>query len=843
MQGDLPKKGYFYPHNIRWRYIILNTLIILLGLLATVTWVTQQIRDEANNVAVEKAKGDLKLARSLLDSRNPGPWSIREGNLYKGESLINGNNNFVDEVGHLTGDTCTIFQGDTRVSTNVMRDNIRVLGTRVSEEVGKVVLGEGKDYYGEADVVGVLYQAAYSPIKDQDGTIIGIWYVGANKSFVDNAVNFTTYRVVLVFCAVLIGVLIVILYLTNSLTRPINELAGAAKRLARGDLDTVVQVSAQKEVGYLAWTFEQMRRRLKQQYEELQKSNELLRESRQKFLDIIEFLPDATFVIDSDRKVIAWNKAVEEMTGVRKEDIIGKGDYSYAEPFYNIKRPLLIDLIFPGEDREKNCLYPHIEKKGNTLYAEIYIPHMFGGTGANLWGLASPLYDENGKFVGAIESLRDTSERKRMEKQLQYLATHDALTNVPNRYSLTQTLKRSVAKAKRGETSAFLFIDLDNFKFINDTQGHAAGDEALVRLANTLRNNLREGDLLARFGGDEFCVLLEGATVEEAEVVAEKLRRAVNREQITLDKHNCRLNLSASIGVVMVDGTLDAQKVISYADNALNMAKGKGKNGVTFLKSYSETEVWLSETNHMVALINNALDGNLFTLFFQPVIRVSDGKIIHHEILLRMQSPDGELIMPNCFIPVAERFGLMPRIDRWVVQSSLVALKKFAELKPLINLSGSSLGDEELLQFIERHIRESGADPSQIGFEITETAAVQDMARAERWIHRLKRLGCSIALDNFGIGFSSFSYLRLLPVDYLKIDGNYIRDMDRDIMHKSLVQAINALAHAFGKKTIAEFVENENIMRSLDELNVDFGQGFYLGRPIAAPLGLKPFIK
>lgn len=838
MQDNLQRERFFNLKNIRWRYILLNTLIIILGLIATVTWVTKQIQVEANNVAVEKAKGDLRLAQALLDNRSPGPWSIRDGSLYKGETLINGNNEFVDEIGRLTEDTCTIFQGDTRVSTNVIRENTRVLGTKVSEDIGKVVLEEGRDYYGEADVVGVLYQAAYSPIRDQDGKVIGIWYVGANKQFVDNAINYTTYRVVFVFSAILIAVLVIILYFTNSLTQPINELAVAAKRLAQGDLETEIRVSAHKEVGYLASTFEQMRRELKQQYGELQKSNELLQESHQKLLDIIEFLPDATFVIDSDRKVIAWNRAIEEMTCVPKEEIIGKGDYAYAEPFYKEKRPLLIDLIF-SDDNETREKYPFVEKKGNTLFSELYIPNVYNGMGANLWGLASPLFDSNNKIVGAIESLRDISEHKRMEKQLQYLATHDALTNIPNRYSLTQTLKRAVAKAKRGKKSAFLFIDLDNFKLINDTLGHATGDELLVCMAKTLRNNLREGDLLARFGGDEFCVLLEGANYEEAEIVAEKLRRAVDQKEMYLEKHKCCLNLSISIGVVMVDGALDTQKVLSYADNALYRAKDNGKNRVTFFKPDEETETWLAETNRMITLINNALKDDLFTLYFQPVIRVSDGKIMHHEMLLRLQAQEGELIMPNRFIPIAERFGLMPQVDRWVVQHSVAALKKFPDLKPFINLSGLSLGDEELLMFIEKQIKDSGVEPARIGFEITETTAVKDMARAERWIHRLKHLGCRFALDDFGIGFSSFSYLRLLPVDYLKIDGSYIRDMDRDATHKSLVKAINAVAHALGKKTIAEFVENEEIMKSLGDLNIDFGQGYYLGRPIAAPAGIE----
>ncbi len=965
---NLPGRYMSKFQTIRWRYIIVNTLVIVLGLLATVIWTTKQIKIEANTAAVEKAKSNLQLAEALLDSRLPGPWAIRDGQLYKGDTLINGNNEFVDQIGFLTGDTCTIFQGPTRVATNITRDNVRVLGTKVSEEVGRVVLEEGNEYSGEADVAGIKYQTAYKPIKDQSGQIIGMWYVGANKHFVDKVISDTAFRVASIYGLVLLVILIIIFFFTNSLTHPINELVIAANRLAHGDLDTEVNVSANIEIGRLATTFEQMRKELKQQYGKLQNANEMLLESERRFRemlgnvhmvsvimdtqgninfcndfllrltgwkreevlshnwfdlfipadkkeikrdvmeavqqgvmnshstneiqtrngerrlifsnntllrdiqgnivgtaiigdditerlkaeeelrtahqrlnDIIEFLPDATFVIDKDRKVIAWNKAIEEMTGVFKKDIVGKSDYAYAKPFYNKPKPILIDLIFSdnSDNNEIRELYQYVERKGNTLYAEFHVPSVFKGTGANLWATASPLFDGNNNIVGAIESIRDITESKRLERQLQYLATHDALTNIPNRYSLTETLKRAVAKAKRGEKSAFLFIDLDNFKLVNDSLGHAAGDELLITLSHILKNNLREGDLLARFGGDEFCVLLEGASFQEAEIVAEKLRRAVDQNELYLDTHKCCLNLSISIGVVMVDGTLDTQKVLSYADNALYVAKEGGRNRVTFLKTDEDTQARLDETNRMVSLIQTALRDDLFTLYFQPVIRVSDGKTMHHEMLLRLLDENGEIIMPNRFIPVAERFGLMPQIDHWVVQASLVALHKFPDLQPFINLSGLSLGDEVLLEVIEEKIRESSIDPTRIGFEITETAAVKDLTRAERWIHRLKNLGCRFALDDFGIGFSSFAYLRLLPVDYLKIDGSYIRDLDRDTTHQALVKAMNAVAHALGKKTIAEFVENEDIMNSLSDLQVDYGQGYYLGRPISSPVGLK----
>lgn len=951
--------------SIRCRCILMNTLVVVLGLLATIFWTTKQIQIEANTAAVEKAKSNLLLAEALLDSRLPGPWTIQDNKLYKGDTPINGNNEIVDQIGLLTGDTCAVFQGPTRVATNITRDNIRLLGTKVSEEVARIVLAEGREYSGEDDVAGVKYQTAYKPIKSQSGQIVGMWFVGTDKQFVDKAISDTTLRVASIYGLVLLGILIILWFFINCLTRPINELVTAANRLAHGDLDTEVNVSAHKEIGHLAKTFEQMRRELKQQYGDLQNANELLLESERRFremlenvhlvsvimdtngninfcndfllrltgwkreevlnrnwfdlfiaadkkemkrdameavqqgvmnyhstnqiqtrngerrlifsnntllrdtkgnivgtaiigsditerlkaeehlrtahqelIDIIEFLPDATFVIDKDRRVIAWNKAIEEMTGVLKQEIIGKGDYAYSKPFYNKSRPILIDLIFSDSD-EIRKLYQYVEKKGDAFYAEFHVPSVFKGTGADLWATASPLFDGNNNIVGAIESIRNVTEHKRLERQLQYLATHDTLTNIPNRYSLTETLKRAVAKAKRGEKSAFLFIDLDNFKLVNDTLGHAAGDELLVTMSNILKNNLREGDLLARFGGDEFCVLLEGASFEEAEIVAEKLRRAVDQDEMYLDRHKCCLNLSVSIGVVMVDGTLDTQKVLSYADNALYAAKESGRNRVSFLKANEDTQIKLDETDRVVSLIQSALQNNLFTLYFQPVIRVSDGEITHHEMLLRLYDENGDMVLPSRFIPVAERFGLMPQIDRWVVQSSLAALHKFPGLQPFINLSGLSLGDEVLLDFIDERIRESGIDPTRIGFEITEAAAVKDITRAERWIHRLKKLGCRFVLDDFGMGFSSFAYLRLLPVDYLKIDGSYIRDLDRDATRRYIVKIMNAVAHALGKKTIAEFVENEAILQSLNDLQVDFVQGYYMGRPTSTPVGLK----
>ena len=552
--------------------------------------------------------------------------------------------------------------------------------------------------------------------------------------------------------------------------------------------------------------------------------------AHKQLLDIIEFLPDATLVIDEEHKVIAWNKAMEEMTGIPKEEMLGRGDYAYAVPFYGCLRPILVNLIF-AKDWETEKHYDNIERKGHTLHAETFVPHAYKGKGAYVLASASPLFDSDGKIVGAIETIHNITERNKMKERLNYMATHDYLTATLNRYSLEEHIKRVVAKAKRGGQSAILLIDLDNFKLVNDTLGHGAGDELLVTVANILRSNLREGDILARLGGDEFAVLLEDVSVEDSRWVAEELRQIIDNEELCLSYYKTCFALTISIGIVMIDGSLDPQKLLSYADNALYSAKEMGRNKVVFLQPDGAQAVKLSEANRMISLIKRSLRENQFKLLFQPIVKMSDGKTIHYEALIRMVDKNGDLILPGRFVPVAEKYGLMSQIDRWVVQSAIKTLQSHSEIKIFVNLSGMTLGDGDLLGLIEENIRETGIDPSRLGFEITETTAVKDYLGAERWIKRLKKLGCGFALDDFGIGFSSFSYLKMLPVDYLKIDGTYIRDLDQDFTQRALVQAINTVAKSLGKVTIAEFVENREIYRVLEELNIDCVQGFFMGEP------------
>jgi diguanylate cyclase (GGDEF)-like protein/PAS domain S-box-containing protein len=570
---------------------------------------------------------------------------------------------------------------------------------------------------------------------------------------------------------------------------------------------------------------------------ELRKKEVNLRSTKQQLADIIEFLPNATFVVDRNKQIIAWNMAIEEMTGAAKEIMIGKGNNEYAVPFYGYPSSMLVDMIFEESADGVMPIYDQLERIGKTITAETSEPYLINGKEMFLSLTAAPFYDVNGNLAGAVQTIHDISKRKRMESQLKYIATHDFLTNIPNRYSLEENLKRAVAKAKISERkSALLYMDIDNFKYVNDTLGHWTGDELIIKLARVLKNNLREVDQIYRFGGDEFAILLEGVTSEEAKRTAERLRLAVNRNEVCITEKQICLDLSISIGIVMIDGSVDPQSILAFADKAVTQAKEDGRNKAIFIPLNGESNNEISETIYLVSSIKKALKENGFELHFQPVVDILQNNTDHYEVLLRLRGEDGNLIYPGQFIPVAERFSLMSSIDQWVVKECISILNQYQSISVFINLSGVSIGDETLIGILKVAIQQNGLDTARIVFEITETVAIRNLVAAEPWIRQIKDLGCKFALDDFGVGFSSFAYLRMLPVDYLKIDGTFVQNLDSNPSHTGLVKAINDVAHTLGKKTIAEFVENNEILEILMSLGVDYGQGYYFGKP--SPLSM-----
>lgn len=387
----------------------------------------------------------------------------------------------------------------------------------------------------------------------------------------------------------------------------------------------------------------------------------------------------------------------------------------------------------------------------------------------------------------------------------------------------------AVEKAKTGLESALLLIDIDNFKLVNDTMGHTAGDKLLVQFTEILQKNIREGDFVARFGGDEFAIIIEGIEKNEVLDMADRIRNAVYENEVIVG--STRLNLSISIGIVLIDGTLDYQKILSKADIALYKAKEEGRNRVAYIHHNEDASLEFIKINHQIKAIKQALREDRLVLYYQPIVSLNKGEILHYEALVRLLDDDNKILSPGEFIPVAERFGLMAEIDHWVIQAALRKLSEVPEIKIFVNLSAVSLLNKGLLVCIEEDILNSGVDPSRMGFEITETSAIKDLAVTERWLHKLQKIGCRFALDDFGIGFSSFSYLLNLSVDYIKIDGSFVKNIDSNPAHFTLVYAMNKVAHAFGKKTIAECVENESIANMLRDLKINCGQGYYFGRP------------
>ncbi|MGY2189153.1 putative diguanylate cyclase YegE [compost metagenome] len=444
-----------------------------------------------------------------------------------------------------------------------------------------------------------------------------------------------------------------------------------------------------------------------------------------------------------------------------------------------------------------------------------------------------------GKVSGTVLVLHDMTQERQYIANLSWQATHDALTGLANRrefeYRLEQALHNLTRQSGR---HALMFLDLDQFKLVNDTCGHAAGDELLRHICALLQSGLREGDTLARLGGDEFGILLENCGPEAAEKIAENLRLTVQNLHFVWKGRP--FVTTVSIGLVHVSQnptTLEAS--LRAADMACYMAKEKGRNRVqVYHPDDSELSLRFGEMA-WVQRLHMALEEDRFCLYAQEIAPLGiDSGGAHIEILLRLHDESGRMILPDSFIPAAERYGLMSSIDRWVVQNVFKIIAQCRAEKrqgPLamcaINLSGTTIGDEAFLDFLREQFVAYSIPAEMICFEITETSAISNLGSAIRFINELKGLGCLFSLDDFCAGMSSFAYLKHLPVDFLKIDGSFVKDMLDDPINRAMVEVINHIGHVMGKRTIAEFVETPQIEQALLEIGVDYAQGYVIERP------------
>ncbi len=468
--------------------------------------------------------------------------------------------------------------------------------------------------------------------------------------------------------------------------------------------------------------------------------------------------------------------------------------------------------------------------------------------GAIVWVHASAtlVRDQAGEPVHVLAQVQDITERRRYEERLRHIADHDLLTGLVNRRGFEKALEQHLARGRRyGPKGALMVLDLDGFKYVNDSLGHHIGDQLIVSVAGALRSRLRDTDVLARLGGDEFAVLLPAEQQPDAAIVAQALAEIVRDSAAAFG--GLPTGVTASIGVVMFDdASLTADEVIINADLAMYDAKEAGRNRHSFFSADDHGVPRLTARMSWVKRIRKALDEDRFVLHAQPIFELERNEIAWEEVLVRMLADDGELIPPAAFLSTAERFGLITPIDSWVITRAIEAIGSEAaagrRLRLSVNVSGVSLADPRFVDLIKRLLISHHADPANLMLEISETAAVADIPAAQRFARSLQELGCKIALDDFGAGFGSFYYLKHLPFDLLKIDGEFVKGATHHLSDRLIIQSVADIARGLGKQTIAEFVPDDHSLRLLARQGVDLAQGFHLAqpRPLASLLGGAP---
>mgnify|MGYP001818682072 CR=1 FL=1 len=541
----------------------------------------------------------------------------------------------------------------------------------------------------------------------------------------------------------------------------------------------------------------------------------------------LQSIGDGVITTDADGNVDYINPVAQDLTGWDMRSARGT--------------PVVELMMIVNEHTRATCENPVVRclKEGRVItLPDNSVLITKNGDEVPIQDSAAPIRDRIGNIIGSVMVFHDVSKESRLFRQLSYQASHDTLTGLINRREFENRLGVALdaIKGNNEETHALLYVDLDQFKVVNDTFGHTAGDALLRQLSEQIQGSIRSTDILARLGGDEFGILLERCSEERAIEVAESIRGSI--EGYRFEWQDSFTTVRCSIGVVLVNSeNADVASLMSSADVACYSAKDMGRNQVHF---YRDSDASLRhEEMKWVSRITSAVEDDRFELFFQPIIGIgkdSGERRGHYELLLRMRDEDGELVSPDQFIPAAERYNLMSTLDRWVIHEALSKLADRSEdgdakFTLAINLSGTSLSEDRFLDFVKAELEAQKLPKGAICFEITETAAISNLSRVVHFMRALKELGCKFSLDDFGSGLSSFTYLKNLPVDYLKIDGHFISNVAEDTVDESMVKAIHEVGSAMGIETIAERVETREVLEKLGALGVEFAQGYYIARP------------
>jgi len=596
----------------------------------------------------------------------------------------------------------------------------------------------------------------------------------------------------------------------NAMSKATHQLKGLKKDGSIFPLELTLSAWILNDQRYYSCILRDITERLTKQ-EELNKLSTAVKQS-----------PNLVIMTDLLGIIDYVNPQIKKITGYDSDDIVGKN----------------INILRSG------VTAPLVYKK---LWKMIKVGHTWTGTlhnrkknGELYWAKESisPIFSEAGLISHFIAIQEDVTESKALAEKIAYRASHDSLTGLINRHEFEVHLELLLRESDNQDVHALCFIDLDRFKIVNDTAGHLAGDELLRQLGQEMKRGARKQDVLARLGGDEFALILSHCEQKQAIKIADKLQKIINDYQLVWDNHSFKVGVS--IGLVNVRKGDDASEVLKYADTACYAAKNTGRNKVYV---FSEDDKYLNQKSgeiQWVPKIERALENNQFCLYAQKITPLTKNK--HQEkceILLRLIDEEGVVIPPGAFFPAAERFNLATKIDCWVIEQSLIwftehpqklnALDSFS-----VNLSGQSLADDKIQLFIIQLIDQLNFPAQKLIFEITETAAINNLVHAQSLIARLQKVGVRFALDDFGSGLSSFAYLKNLPVEFLKIDGVFVKDIVNDSLDKAMIKSINEIGHIMGKETIAEFVENQAVVDALHDIGVDYAQGYYYSVP--APL-------
>ncbi|MGB8702442.1 MAG: EAL domain-containing protein [Thermosynechococcaceae cyanobacterium] len=567
---------------------------------------------------------------------------------------------------------------------------------------------------------------------------------------------------------------------------------------------------------------------------ELLNANQELARQRDLAQTTLNAMAEGVIVTDMQGRIETLNPLAEKLTGWNETEARG---LSIGEVFQIMDEETRISLNFVVEDAILNgrkIVIPESQTLLSTRASKLLAVD----------GNVAPILNTNHRAVGSVLVFRDVTQPRDVARKLAWHASYDTLTQLPNRREFEARLTQAIASAQNQDAVHCLcFIDLDRFKLVNDTCGHRAGDELLRQCGALLLHHVRDNDTVARLGGDEFALLLSYCSVDQAVAIGNRICQAIHSFRFIWDDQT--FTLGASLGLVPIQPhhSNSIATLLNAADTACYAAKNRGGSQI-FVYESEDCEIAQYRSNvHWVAQIDKALTENRFQLFCQGIRSLqSDGAANdHQEILVRMIGEDGALIAPGVFMPAAERYNLMPSLDRWIINTFFSKLHSANRLKRIkqannafcfaINLSGASLNDDDFAPFLLKKLAEFEIPPTALCFEITETVAVTNLKQAAQFIRRFKDLGCRFALDDFGCGMSSLAYLKNLPVDYVKIDGFFVKEMIEDPMSLIMVETIHRLACALNIQTIAEFVSSETILEQLRNIGVHYGQGYFIDMP------------